>query len=132
PSFSLNITRERVPDLETTVALLQSLLELDDEDINQLHRRLGQRRRPFEAVPVMFNLTEDQIARIAVNQFRLPGIEVQARFVRHYLAAEHFAHAVGYVSRINEREMETIDRVAHPGTNYIGQTGLERLAEQLL
>src|SRR5690554_3279092 len=67
PSFSLNITRERVPDLETTVALLQSLLELDDEDINQLHRRLGQRRRPFEAVPVMFNLTEDQIARIAVT-----------------------------------------------------------------
>lgn len=132
PSFSLNITRERVPDLETTVALLQSLLELDDEDINQLHRRLGQRRRPFEAVPVMFNLTEDQIARIAVNQFRLPGIEVQASFVRHYPRAEHFAHAVGYVGRINEREMETIDRVAYAGTHYIGKTGVERFYEHLL
>lgn len=132
PSFSLNITRERVPDLETTVALLQSLLELDDEDINQLHRRLGQRRRPFEAVPVMFNLTEDQIARIAVNQFRLPGIEVQASFVRHYPQAEHFAHAVGYVGRINEREMETIDRVAYAGTHYIGKTGVERFYEHLL
>src|SRR5690606_6644755 len=63
PSFSLNITRERVPDPETTVALLQSLLELDDEEINQLHRRLGQRRRTFEALPVIFNLTDDQIAR---------------------------------------------------------------------
>ncbi|MGN5520130.1 penicillin-binding protein 2 [Halopseudomonas sp. Lyrl_26] len=132
PSFSLNITRERVPDLETTVALLQSLLELDDEDINQLHRRLGQRRRPFEAVPVMFNLTEDQIARIAVNQFRLPGIEVQASFVRHYPQAEHFAHAVGYVGRINEREMETIGRVAYAGTHYIGKTGVERFYEYLL
>lgn len=132
PSFSLNITRERVPDLETTVALLQSLLELDDEDINQLHRRLGQRRRPFEAVPVMFNLTEDQIARIAVNQFRLPGIEVQASFVRHYPQAEHFAHAVGYIGRINEREMETIDRVAYAGTHYIGKTGVERFYEHLL
>lgn len=132
PSFSLNITRERVPDLETTVALLQSLLELDDEDINQLHRRLGQRRRPFEAVPVMFNLTEDQIARIAVNQFRLPGIEVQASFVRHYPQAEHFAHAVGYVGRINEREMEAIDRVAYAGTHYIGKTGVERFYEHLL
>ena len=132
PSFSLNITRERVPDLETTVALLQSLLELDDEDINQLHRRLGQRRRPFEAVPVMFNLTEDQIARIAVNQFRLPGIEVQAIFVRHYPHAEHFARAVGYVGRINEREMETIDRVAYAGTHYIGKTGVERFYEHLL
>jgi penicillin-binding protein 2 len=132
PSFSLNITRERVPDLEATIELVKSLLELDDEDIEQLQRRLGQRRRPFEAVPVMFNLTEDQIARIAVNQFRLPGIEVQASFVRHYPQAEHFAHAVGYVGRINDREMERIDRVAYAGTHYIGKTGVERFYEDLL
>ncbi|GGI99242.1 penicillin-binding protein 2 [Halopseudomonas pertucinogena] len=132
PSFSLNITRERVPDLDATVALVKELLELGDEDIEQLKRRLDQRRRPFEAVPVMFNLTEDQIARIAVNQFRLPGIEVQASFVRHYPQAEHFAHAVGYVGRINEREMERIDRVAYAGTHYIGKTGVERFYEDLL
>jgi len=132
PSFSLNITRERVPDLDATVTLVKELLELGDEDIEQLKRRLDQRRRPFEAVPVMFNLTEDQIARIAVNQFRLPGIEVQASFVRHYPQAEHFAHAVGYVGRINEREMERIDRVAYAGTHYIGKTGVERFYEDLL
>ncbi|NLY56981.1 MAG: penicillin-binding protein 2 [Gammaproteobacteria bacterium] len=132
PSFSLNITRERVPDLDATIALVQSLLELDAEDIEQLRKRLGQRRRPFEAVPVMFNLTEDQIARIAVNQFRLPGIEVQASFVRHYPQVEHFAHAVGYVGRINDREMESIDRVAYAGTHYIGKTGVERFYEDRL
>lgn len=132
PSFSLNITRERVPDLDATVALVKELLALDDEDIEQLKRRLDQRRRPFEAVPVMFNLSEDQIARIAVNQFRLPGIEVQASFVRHYPQGEHFAHAVGYVGRINEREMERIDRVAYAGTHYIGKTGVERFYEELL
>lgn len=132
PSFSLNITRERVPDLDATIALVRELLELGEEDIEQLQRRLGQRRRPFEAVPVMFNLTEDQIARIAVNQFRLPGIEVQASFVRHYPLAEHFAHAVGYVGRINEREMERIDRVAYAGTHYIGKTGIERFYEDVL
>ena len=132
PSFSLNITRERVPDLDATIELVRTLLELGDEDIEQLQRRLSQRRRPFEAVPVMFNLTEDQIARIAVNQFRLPGIEVQASFVRHYPQAEHFAHAVGYVGRINDQEVERIDRVAYAGTHYIGKTGVERFYEDLL
>lgn len=132
PSFSLNITRERVPDLDATTELLRSLLQWGDEDVELLQRRLAQRRRPFEAVPVMFNLSEDQIARIAVNQFRLPGIEVQASFVRHYPQAEHFAHSVGYVGRINERDMEQIDRVAYAGTHYIGKTGVERFYEDVL
>lgn len=132
PSFSLNIVRERVPDLDATIALLKPLLQLNDEDIELLQRRLTQRRRPFEAVPVMFNLNEDQIARIAVNQFRLPGIEVQASFVRHYPQGKHFAHAVGYVGRINDREMEQIDRVAYAGTHYIGKIGVERFYEDLL
>ena len=132
PSFSLNITRERVPDLDATTDLLKSLLQWGEEDVELLHRRLAQRRRPFEAVPVMFNLSEDQIARIAVNQFRLPGIEVQASFVRHYPQAEHFAHSVGYVGRINERDMERIDRVAYAGTHYIGKTGVERFYEDVL
>lgn len=132
PSFSLNVTRERTPDLDATFDLLQSLLQLSDEDIEQLHKRLLQARRPFEAVPVMFGLTEDQIARIAVNQFRLPGIEVQASFVRHYPLAEHFAHAVGYVGRINEAEIKRIDPVAYAGTHYIGKTGIERFYEDRL
>lgn len=132
PSFSLTITRDRVEDLPATFELLQSLLELSDEDAAQAERRLSQARRPFESVPVMFELTQEQIARIAINQFRLPGVEVQATFVRYYPFADHFAHALGYVGRINEQELKSIDPVAYAGTHYIGKTGIERYYEQLL
>ncbi|WP_373185084.1 penicillin-binding protein 2 [Halopseudomonas sp.] len=132
PSFSLSITRERVPDLEQTFGLIGSLLQLSAEDLERAERKLTQGRRPFEAVPVMFGLTEGQIAQIAINQFRLPGVEVQTSFVRHYPLGEHFAHAVGYVGRINEKEMTTIDEVAYAGTHYIGKTGIERFYEDTL
>ncbi len=132
PSFSLSITRERVPDLEQTFTLLGSLLALSEEDLERAQRKLTQGRRPFEPVPVMFGLTEEQIAQIAINQFRLPGVEVQTSFVRHYPLAEHFAHAVGYVGRINEKEMASIDQVAYAGTHYIGKTGIERFYEDIL
>lgn len=132
PSFSLSITRERVPNLDDTFVLLGTLLQLSDEDLERAERKLTQGRRPFEAVPVMFGLTEEQIAQIAINQFRLPGVEVQTSFVRHYPFAEHFAHAVGYVGRINEKEMTTIDQVAYAGTHYIGKTGIERFYEDTL
>lgn len=132
PSFSLNITRERTPDVPATFELLQSLLDLDEEEVERAKRRLMQARRPFESVPVMFELTDEQIARIGVNRFRLPGVEVQASFVRHYPLREHFAHAVGYVGRINEKEMQRIDQVAYAGTHYIGKTGIEHFYEELL
>ncbi|SFM33241.1 penicillin-binding protein 2 [Halopseudomonas yangmingensis] len=132
PSFSLTITRERVPDMQANLQLLRQLLELDDEALERFERRLKQPRRPFEAVPVMAELSEEQIARIAVNQFRLPGVEVQASFVRWYPHAEHFAHAVGYVGRINEQDLRRIDTVAYAGTHYIGKTGVERHYEDWL
>jgi penicillin-binding protein 2 len=83
-------------------------------------------------VPVLFELSEEQIAAIAVNQFRLPGVEVVAQLVRHYPQREHFAHSVGYVGRINEKELKGLDSVAYSGTHHIGKTGVERFYEERL
>ncbi|MQT72001.1 penicillin-binding protein 2, partial [Pseudomonas sp. FSL R10-0071] len=94
-----------------------------------LEKRTKQGRRPFEPVPILFELNEEQIARIAVNQFRLPGVEVVAQLVRHYPQGAHFAHSVGYVGRINEKEIKTLDKVNYSGTHHIGKTGIERFYE---
>ena len=77
-------------------------------------------------------LSEEQIARVAVNQFRLPGVEVAAQLVRHYPQKEHFAHSVGYVGRINEQELKSLDPVNYAGTHHIGKTGVEKFYEDLL
>lgn len=108
-SFSLTLTRERAgqswPELLDEVV---NILELGNDDRRLFERRVRQGRRPFEPVPFLFNLSEEQIARIAVNQYRLPGIEVQANLVRYYPFKEHFSHSVGYVGRINEQEMPPV------------------------
>lgn len=83
-------------------------------------------------MPILFELNEEQIARVAVNQFRLPGVEVVAQLVRHYPQGAHFAHSVGYVGRINEKELKTLDPVNYSGTHHIGKTGIERFYEAAL
>ncbi|WP_071873231.1 penicillin-binding protein 2 [Atopomonas hussainii] len=132
-SFSLTLTRERAgqswPDLLDEVV---AVLELGADDRRLFERRVRQGRRPFEPVPFLFNLSEEQIARIAVNQYRLPGIEVQANLVRYYPFKEHFAHSVGYVGRINEQELKKLDPVAYAGTHHIGKTGIEYFYEDRL
>jgi len=135
PSFSLTLTRERVGEAKQIPQLLDSianLLQLSTEQREQLNKRLARGRRPFEAVPILYNLSEEQIALIAVNQFRLPGVDVDAELLRYYPQKEHFAHSVGYVGRINEQELKALDPVNYSGTHHIGKTGIERFYENAL
>lgn len=131
-SFSLTLTRERAGDWEQVLDSIIEVLELDSDSRELFGKRIRQGRRPFEPVPVMFELSEEQIARIAINQFRLPGVEVAASLVRYYPQKEHFAHSVGYVGRINEKELEKLDPVNYSGTHHIGKTGIERFYEDQL
>ncbi len=129
PSFSLSMTRERSGDWQQVLDSIVEVLQLTPEDRALFEKRMKQGRRPFEPVPILFELNEEQIARIAVNQFRLPGVEVVAQLVRHYPQGAHFAHSVGYMGRINEKELKTLDPVNYSGTHYIGKTGIERFYE---
>ncbi len=132
PSFSLTMTRERSGDWQQVLDAIVEVLQLSADDRALFEKRMRQGRRPFEPVPILFELTEEQIARIAVNQFRLPGVEVAAQLVRHYPQGAHFAHSVGYVGRINEKELKTLDPVNYSGTHHIGKTGIERFYEAQL
>ncbi|HZJ92057.1 MAG TPA: penicillin-binding protein 2 [Thiopseudomonas sp.] len=131
-SFSLTLTRERAGDWEQVLDSIIEILELEEDSRELFEKRIRQGRRPFEPVPVMFELSEEQIARIAVNQFRLPGVEVAASLVRYYPQKEHFAHSVGYVGRINEVELKRLDSVNYSGTHHVGKTGIERFYEEEL
>ncbi|MBA1203057.1 penicillin-binding protein 2 [Pseudomonas capeferrum] len=132
PSFSLTMTRERAGKWEEVLDAIIEVLELTPDDRALFEKRMRQGRRPFEPVPILFELNEEQIARVAVNQFRLPGVEVVAQLVRHYPQGAHFAHSVGYVGRINEKELKTLDPVNYSGTHHIGKTGIERFYEAQL
>lgn len=132
PSFSLTVSRERAGDWQQALDTIVEVLELGPEERSLFEKRVRQGRRPFEPVPILFELTEEQIARIAVNQFRLPGVDVVAQLVRHYPQGEHFAHSVGYVGRINEQELKKLDPVDYSGTHHIGKTGAEKFYEDLL
>src|SRR5690554_733473 len=132
PNFSVTLLREEAGDISATLAALGELIELNERDIEQFERRLQQRRRPFETVPLRFGLTEDEIARISLNYHRLPGVQVEADLIRHYPHGESLVHALGYVGRINQRELEQVDPINYAATHYIGKLGVERFYEDIL
>ncbi|EWG98391.1 penicillin-binding protein 2 [Halomonas sp. BC04] len=132
PTYNLTLIRERVEDLDGTLDLLEALLELSPEEAEAFRLRSRQRQRPFQPALLMSDLDEAQIARLAVNRHRLPGIEVEAQLLRYYPDANITAHALGYVGRINADEMKTLDLGRYAGTHFIGKTGVERFYEDVL
>ena len=122
--------------MDATLADLQHLFDIDADSIDKFRQRLT-RRKPYQSVPLKFQLSEDEISRFAVNRYRLPGVEIKAQLVRYYPLGEHFAHVVGYVGRINARELRDIEageesRLNYAATDYIGKVGLERHYESAL
>ncbi len=132
PSYRLTITVERVADLDQTLEQIQDLVEISDDQLASFKRRMKRRQRPYESVPILFRMTPEEIARLSVNRYRLPGVEVEAALVRHYPRGELMAHALGSVRRINEADARKLDPVAYSGTNHIGKIGIEKHYESAL
>jgi penicillin-binding protein 2 len=131
PSYNLSIIRERSENLEQLLQQISSLIDISSDNIERFEKRL-KRRKPYERTPLRFNLSEEERGILAVNSYRLDGAEVTARLTRFYPNAELFAHVIGYVGRINERESQQIDSVAYSGTDSIGKIGLEKYYEDRL
>jgi penicillin-binding protein 2 len=132
PTYNLTLVRERVDDLDQTLERLVALLDLPEDDIEAFKLRSRQRQRPFQPALLMSDLNQQQIARLAVNRHRLPGVEVEAQLLRYYPDARIMSHALGYVGRINAEELKTLDTGRYAGTHFIGKTGVERFYEEVL
>lgn len=128
PAYRLEIVREEVEDLGATLLGLQEYVEISDFEIKKFEQA-SQRRRPFESVPLLLNLSDDEVARLAVNLHRFKGVEINARLTRNYPLGKHAVHALGYVGRIDERDLSRVDEASYAGSSHIGKLGLEKYYE---
>jgi len=131
PAYQLELIREQTPDVEDTLARLVALGLIVEEDLERV-RRLIRARRSFDAVPIRLQLSEEELARFAVNRPDFPGVEVRPRLTRHYPKLGTGVHAIGYVGSISEQDQERIDVANYAGTTLIGKLGVERAFEDEL
>ena len=131
PSFTLEITPEHVDDLNKTLEKLSQLINISKEDLKRFHKSRRKKRR-FEGVPLRFRLNEAEVAKISVLQNKFPGVTIKAQLSRHYPQGKLAAHAVGYVSRINEAELRKLNASNYSATTHIGKVGIERTYEDIL
>jgi penicillin-binding protein 2 len=128
PTFHLEIIPEQVADMDETLKRLGEIVTISEAEIERFKEQ-ERVHRSFQRISLRTRLNAEEVARLAVNRHRFPGMDINARLSRYYPQGEVAAHAVGYVGRINQRDLTVIDEGNYRGTTHIGKTGLEKYYE---
>ncbi|MDH1801795.1 penicillin-binding protein 2 [Acinetobacter johnsonii] len=131
PVFTATMSRADVTDIDATIERLTPILELTPDDIERFNSRIKASRKT-ERVSIKLNLNENDIARFSEVKYQFPGVNIETQMTRYYPHGELFAHVIGYVGRINDKELKSINKDLYAGTNLIGKIGVENSYEDLL
>jgi len=130
-THTLEIYPRETDDIEKLFTDLQAVINISEDDIKRFHR-LKKHKRRFEPVPLRFHLNEEEVARFSVKRHQFKGAKIESTLTRYYPLGASGVHAIGYVGRINERELKKLDYTNYRGSKYIGKTGIEKFYESTL
>ncbi len=134
-AYTLEIVPSKFPDIEATLDELSTIIEITPTD-RQRFKKLMKESKRFKSLPIRSRLTDEEITSFAVNRYRFPGVEIKARVFRQYPEKEIVSHVVGYISRINDKDLEQLELAGelnnYRGSHHIGKIGIEQSYEKQL
>ena len=135
PVFSLKVIPEEIDELELTLNKLSTLLNIDEEDVNDFYKDLKGNRR-FKPVNLIDRLKPKELALFSARQHKYPGISVEARLARYYPYASALTHVLGYVAKINKKDLQKLTEAGfeanYAATYDMGKRGIEKYHEEIL
>jgi penicillin-binding protein 2 len=127
-AYTLEVTPSKVANLDKVLDELSTIIDIQQKDRRRF-KRLLEESKNFESLPIRNRLTEEEVARFAVNRYRFPGFDIRARLFRNYPFGEVASHAIGYIGRINDADLKKIEAAElssnYKGTDHIGKLGIE-------
>ncbi|WP_396592832.1 penicillin-binding protein 2 [Brevundimonas sp. R86498] len=132
PSFRVLVIRDETKDLDQTLDLLGRLLPDTLDRRRAIIRDVNAAPR-FSPVAVKSDLSWEEFAKVNMYAPELPGVMADMNEARYYPFTGAFAHVIGYVAKVNDRDIQAIrDKgeepeqiLFNPGFR-IGRTGVEK------
>ena len=134
-AYTLEIVPSKVANLEVLINELSTVIEIAARDRKRFKKLMDESKR-FESLPIRTRLSDVEVARFAANRYRFPGVEIKARLFRQYPKGEIASHVVGYIGRINDKDLEKLEAdenlANYRGSLYMGKIGIEQSYEREL
>ncbi|MHB1123839.1 MAG: penicillin-binding protein 2 [Ramlibacter sp.] len=137
-AYTLELSPARLRGhLDKTIDELSEVIEISPRDRRRF-KKLLEEMKSIDSLPIRTKLTDEEVARFAVQRYRFPGVDIKARLFRSYPWGELASHVVGYIGRVNQSEKRAMeewseeDQANYRGTEYIGKLGVEQAYEKQL
>jgi penicillin-binding protein 2 len=129
-AYTLEITPSKVRGgLDATIDELATVVDIQPKDRKRF-KKLLEESKNFESLPIRTRLSDEEVARFTAQRYRFPGIDIQARLFRQYPFGAYASHLLGYIGRVNDRDLALIEEkeqeANYRGTDHFGKTGLEQ------
>jgi len=132
PAYTLEIVPSRSGQLEQVIDGLAEIIDIQAKDRKRF-RQLLEESRNFESLPIRTRLTDEEVAKFIAHRYRFPGVDIKARLFRQYPGGAFASHLLGYIGRVNDKDLERIEarelEANYRGTDHFGKTGLEQRYE---
>ena len=133
-TYRVVITREGAGDVDLVLNRLSHLIPLTQEDLTRVLKDMA-KNPAFVPIPVADRLSWEEFSSISLNAPALPGVTPDVGLSRLYPRDTDFAHVVGYVGPVSEKDLEGIenpDPLLHIPKFQIGKIGVEKWTEDVL
>ena len=142
PSYNLILSPERVDDINILISAIKEFINLSDAEIKNINDSFPNKKKLNREVVIKRNLTEEEIARFEVRNYKFPNVQIAERYSRENLYPYLFSHSIGYVGNLDEDELreillsqglkssETI--FTYSGGFLNGKTGVEYIYDEKL
>ncbi|KYZ75402.1 peptidoglycan glycosyltransferase [Anaerosporomusa subterranea] len=129
PGFTVDFM---LPSGQPEPQVLEKLSQILGMKKEEILAKLEQRKGSFDPVRIKANVGPEIVAKIEERRNELPGVIIEIQPVRTYNNKTFAAHLFGYVSEINDTELEKRKSDGYKAGDIIGKFGLERVFDKEL
>ncbi|ARC54694.1 penicillin-binding protein 2 [Candidatus Riesia sp. GBBU] len=133
--YQIEILPEESYNINKKIHELKEIIDITDEEIENFNKKLRKTRK-FFPIPIKRFLNKTQIFKFSVNQHKFPNFLLREYNHRYYPYGSSFTHAIGYVSKISEKDIQDLyknrDNKKYNINSEIGKSGVEKYYENFL
>lgn len=128
PGFSVSLLPLTAPISDDVIDRLSDLLKVPTDEIKtKIAGHSG-----FNPIRIKTDVTPDIVSIIEEQKSQYPGVVIEVTPIRDYILKQEGAHTFGYVSEINDTELEKMEDEGYKSGDIIGKFGLEKVYDKEL
>lgn len=133
PAFNIELIKEDCGnECSQVITKLALILDKDPHELENTITQPQRKRRRFEPVVLLKNVTRDEVARVAARKYSLKGVVITVEPARNYIYGNWASHILGYIGEISQEQLASPNFSGYRLGDIVGKYGIESLQEPLL